>query len=229
MEIFISQYACSYYCPPWSLHPQLIAFQLLPRSIIMSSSWDSLSQISHMLPGLFHCILFHPSPSFSVSKFCLPVLPLGHILVKSSLLSGLKNPIWSSLCHSNPLPMVHSLLSHAKSPSPHHSSFFPHCIVCSIQCLHHIFLMPFWNDTMLLTLPQSTHKEDMPRPNTPRDWHFKGNPSSPCIWPIAATLHLWHKVYWSPTITPGTPGHLFLMHTHFYHTSSPWWSHPDSP
>ena len=111
--------------------------------------------------------------------------------------------------------MDHSFLFHAKSTSPHHSLFFPHCVVCSTQYLHHISLMPFWNDTVLLTLPQSTH--------------FKGNPSSPCLWPIAATLHLWHKVYWSPTITPGTPGHLFLMHTHFYHASSPWWSHPDSP
>ena len=112
--------------------------------------WDSLSQISHMLPGLSHCIPFHPSPSFSVSKFCLPVPPLGHILVKSSLSSGLKNPIWSSLCRLNPLPMAHSFLSHAKSTSPHHSSFFPRCVVCSTQCLHHIFLMPFWNDTVPL-------------------------------------------------------------------------------
>ena len=182
-----------------------------------------------MLPGLSHCILFHPSPLFSVSEFCLPALLLGHISVKSSLSSGLKNPIWSSLCHPNPLPMAHSFLSHATSISPHHSLFFPRCVVCSIQCSHHIFLMPFWNDTVLLTLPWSTHKEHMTRPNSPRDWHFKGNPSFSCLWPIAATLHSWHKVYWSPTITPGTPGHLFLMHTHFYHTSSPWWSHPDSP
>ena len=36
-----------------------------------------------------------------------------------------------------------SFLSHATSISPRHSSFFPHCIVCSIQCSHHIFLMPF--------------------------------------------------------------------------------------
>ena len=147
-------------------------------------------------------------------------------MVKSSLSSGLKHPIWSSLCCLNPLPMAHSFLSHAKSISPHHSSFFPHCIVCSIQYLHHIFLMPFWNDTVLSTLPQSTHKEHMPRFNTPRDWHFKGNPSF-SLWPIAATLHLWHKVYWSPTITPDTPGHLFLMHPHFYHASSPWWSHSE--
>ena len=154
-----SQSARSYYCPPWSLHPQLITFQLLPCSTIMFSLWDSLSQISCMLPDLSHCILFHPSPLFSVSEFCLPVLPLGHILVKSSLLSGLKNPIWSSLCHLNPLPMDHSFLSHAKSISPHHSSFFPHCVICSTQYLHHISLMPFWNDTVLLTLPWSTNKE----------------------------------------------------------------------
>ena len=127
----------------------------------MSCLWDSLSQISRMLPGLFHCILFHPSLLFLVSEFCLPVLPLGHMLVKSSLLSGLKNPIWSSLCRLNPLPMDHSFLSHAKSTSPHHSSFFPHCVVCSTRCLHHISLMPFWNDTVLLTLPWSTHKEHM--------------------------------------------------------------------
>ena len=113
MEKFTSQSACSYYCPPWSPHPQLIAFQLLPHSTITSFLWDSLSQISHMLPGLSHCIPFHPSPLLSVSKFCLPALLLGHILVKSSLLSGLKNPIWSSLCHPNPLPMDHSFLSHA--------------------------------------------------------------------------------------------------------------------
>ena len=67
VEVFTSQSACSYYCPPWSLHPQLIAFQLLPCSTIMSSLWDSLSQISHMLPGSFHCIPFHPSPSFLIS------------------------------------------------------------------------------------------------------------------------------------------------------------------
>ena len=177
MEIFTSQSAHSYYCPPWSPHPQLIAFQWLPCSTIMFSLWDSLSQISHMLPGLSHCILFHPSLSLSVSEFCLPAPLLGCILVKSSLSSGLKNPIWSSLCHLNPLPMAHPFLSHAKFISPHHSSFFPHCVVCSIQsCLHHIFLMPFWNDNVLLTLPWSTHKEHMPRPNTPRDWHFKGNP-----------------------------------------------------
>ena len=125
--------------------------------------------------------------------------------------------------------MVHSFLFHAKSTSPHHSLFFPHCIICSTQYLHLISLMPFWKNTVLLTLPWSTHKEHMPHPNTPRDWHFKRNPSSPCLWPIAATLHLWHKVYWSPTIIPGTPNYLFLMHTHFFHTSSPWWSHPDSP
>ena len=177
-------------------------------------------------------IPLHPIPSQPLilgQRIYLPASLLGHILVKSSLSSGLKNPIWSSLCHLNPLPMAHSLLSHVKSTSSHHSSFFPHCIICSTQCLHLISLMPFWNNTMLLTLPWSTHKEHMPCPNSPRDWHFKGNPSSPCLWPIAATLHLWHKMYWSPTITPGTPGHLFLMHTHFYHTSSPWWSHPDSP
>ena len=176
----------------------------------------------------WHYDLFHPSPLFLVSKFCLPAPPLGHIPVKSSLLSGLKNLIWSSLCHLNPHPMIHSFLSHAKSTSSHHSSFFPCCIICSTQCLHHIFLMPFWNNTMHLTLPWNTHREHMPHPNIHRDWHFKGNPSSPCLWPIAATLHLWHKVYWNPTITPGTPGHLFLIHTHFYHASSPWWSHPDS-
>ena len=73
MEIFTSQSTCSYYCPPWSPHPQLIVFQLLPCSTIMSSLWDSLSQISHMLPGLSHCIPFHPSLSFLVSKICLPV------------------------------------------------------------------------------------------------------------------------------------------------------------
>ena len=78
MEIFTSQSTHSYYCPLWSPHPQLITFQLLPHSTIMFSLWNSLSQISHMLPGLFHCILFHPSPSFLVSKFCLPVPPLGH-------------------------------------------------------------------------------------------------------------------------------------------------------
>ena len=178
-----------------------------------------------MLPGLSHCIPFHPSPLFSVSEFCLPVPPLRHISVKSSLSSHLKNHIWSSLCHLNPLPMDHSFLFHAKSTSPHHSLCFPHCIICSTQCLHYISLMPFWNDTVLLTLPWSTHKEHIPCPNTPRDWHFKGNPSSPCLWPIAATLYLWHKVYWSLTITPETPDHLFLMHTHFYHASSPWWSH----
>ena len=117
----------------------------------------------------------------------------------------------------------------SQSTSPHHFLFFPHCIICSTQCLYYISLMLFWNDTVLLTLPWSTHKEHIPCPNTPRDWHFKGNPSFPCLWPIAATLHLWHKGYWSPTITPSTPDHLFLMHTHFYHAFSPWWSHPDSP
>ena len=187
-EIFTSQSACSYYCPSWSPHPQLITFQLLSCSTIMFSLWDSLSQTSHMLPGLFYCIPFHPSPLFSVSEFCLPVPPLGHILVKSSLSSDLKNPIWSSLCCLNPLPMAHSFLSHAKFISPHHSLFFPHCVICSIQYLHHIFLMPFWFDTVLLTLPWSTYKEHMPRPNSPRDWHFKGNPSSPCLWPIVSQI-----------------------------------------
>ena len=115
VEIFTSQSACSYYCLPWSPHPQLITFQLLPCSTIMSSLWDSLSQISCMLPGLFHCILFHPSPLFSVSKFCLPVLPLGHILVNQvyhqawKILSGHLCVAWI-LClwtiHSSPMPSL---------------------------------------------------------------------------------------------------------------------------
>ena len=69
MEIFTSQSARSYYCSPWSPHSRLIAFQLLPCSTIMSSLWDSLSWISCMLPGLSHCIPFHPSLSFSVRTY----------------------------------------------------------------------------------------------------------------------------------------------------------------
>ena len=34
VDIFTLQSARSYYCPPWSVHPKLIAFQLLPCSTI---------------------------------------------------------------------------------------------------------------------------------------------------------------------------------------------------
>ena len=61
MEIFTLHSTRSYYCPPWSPHPQLITFQLLPRSTITSSLWDSLSQISCNDAAWF--IPLHPIPS----------------------------------------------------------------------------------------------------------------------------------------------------------------------
>ena len=164
MEIFTLQSACSYYCPPWSPHPPVDCFSAiaLQRNYVLLVGQPLTDFLC-----LSHCIPFHPSSWFSASKFCLlALLPLGCILVKSShdISSGSKNHIWSSLCHLDSLPMVHSFLSHAKSSSPNHSLFFPHCIVCNTQH-YHIPLMSFWNDTMLLILPWSTQKEHMPCPN----------------------------------------------------------------
>ena len=50
-EIFTLQSARSCYCPPWSPHPQLIAFQLLPCSTIMSASCLVYPTASHSIPA----------------------------------------------------------------------------------------------------------------------------------------------------------------------------------
>ena len=118
-EIFTSQSAHSYYCPPWSLHLQLITFQLLPRSTIMSSLWDSLSQIFHMLPGLFHCIPLHPSPSFLVSEFCLCH---DHDLLQPSSTHSRVLSIIPEPTSSIQKPYTHSRL---RTPVPDHARSLP--------------------------------------------------------------------------------------------------------
>ena len=157
-RVFAPQFTHSFYCPPWNISKNLRHCLITSPPLLWSTtilySWGSLSLFSPKLPGLFRLsIPLHLCLSFLVNALFSLVPLLGHTLADSSLLLGLKNHISPSLCHLNPLLMAHFSQTLVIFIFPHHSLLFLKCVIFSIPCLLHIFLMPFVTDTVLLSYP----------------------------------------------------------------------------
>lgn len=175
MEIFTPQ-SSPPFCPsPWSPHFHWTVSPPLLQISTMFCSGESLSLSSEKPPGSSLLTLLHPSLSFLVNVFSLPVPLPGRTLVTSSLSLGLKNHTWSSLCHLHPLLMANIPHSLVTFTSQYRSSFYPSCASFSTHTLHHSSPMPSTNDTVLSSLPKSTHRAQNLPPHSPREDRSQGS------------------------------------------------------
>src|SRR5207245_3042006 len=181
MEIFTPQ-SSPPFCPsPWSPHFHWTVSPPLLQISTTFCSGDSPSLSSEKPPCSSLLTLLTPSLSFLVNVFSFPVPLPGRTLVTSSLSLGLKNHTWSSLCHLHPLLMANIPHSLVTFTSQYCSSFYPSCASFSTHISHHSSLMPSMNDTVLSSLPKSTHRAQNLPPRSPSEDHSQGRINSRLI------------------------------------------------
>ena len=151
MEIFTLQPRHPFCSSLWSPQHFWCITLPSPRTMATLCLRDSLSPSSQALSGTSHPFLL---PQFHLSSVSASFSSACHqecSLVVSSLLSGLKGLIWSSMYLLSMLPMVPTSKTPARSIFPCHSSRFPGCNSSSMLVSLPSFLTTSVNVTVLIS------------------------------------------------------------------------------